>query len=165
MIGKTLQLLRKNVSVLLVYAIYMLAVALVLIVLYPKDMNSFVTSSPYYFDFAGYIGAMLKILLASVIMFFVSILFFSGYGNMVTEALRQEKTSISSFLPGIKKYFVRVLLASLLMVALAIGVSIVISMILIPLTLIAAFSGVIMGLMVSLIMVILTILAIMHPFK
>jgi hypothetical protein len=146
----------------MIYAIYMVAIALVMIILYPKNMNQFVNANPFYFDFAGYISAMLRILISSVIMFFLSMLFFSGYGNMITEAIKQEKTSVSSFLPGIQKYFVRVLLSFLLLTAFAIGASIVLSIILIPITLFAAIGGMFIGIIASLVSIIL--MALVIPF-
>jgi len=62
----------------------------------------------------------------------LSITFISGFGLMIKEAVITGKTSINSFLPGFKKYFVRILLMSLLLFAFAIGFSIVISIITIP---------------------------------
>lgn len=162
MIGRTIQLFRKNVSILTFYAVYMLVMFLIIIALYPKDLNYFTNLDPYNFDYVAYISMMVKILLASVFMFFLGILFFAGYGNMITEAVLQERTSAASFIPGIKKYFVRVLLASLLMVAFSIGASIVLSMILIPITILAVMNGSAMGLMISFLSMIVIMLVI--PF-
>lgn len=139
MIKKSIQLLRNNPVMILLYAGYMLFTLLIVFFLYPTNMNQF--SNPYTFDFGEYIMVMTKMMLASLLMGAGGLVFMSGYAGMLVEAMFTGKTSIASFVPCVKKYFVRILLAGLLLAAMAIGFSILLALITIPFTMMAVMSG------------------------
>lgn len=141
MVSKSIDILKKNSVLILFYAAYMVAMFLIVFMLYPKDMSQFSNTDPATFDFAIFRNIMLKMLLASLLMGIAGLSFFSGFGSMISEAVLNGKTFAASFLPGLKKFFVRVLLATLLLSAFYIGFSIVLSIILIPITIITVISG------------------------
>lgn len=158
MVVKSLNLLKKNSVIILFYAAYMVVMYLIVFMLYPKDMTQFMNVDPNNFDFAAYFIMMTKLFIALILMGVLGILFLSGFGSMISEAVVKGKTSANSFLPGLKKYFVRVLLSSLLLVAFSIGLTIVLSIIAIPLTFLAILSGnmmnsIIIGIFTSMIVI------------
>jgi len=133
MIKKSINLLKSNSSILIFYAAFYAITLLILFLLYPRNLNSFININTFY-PFV-YMIAILKICVAMVLIYGLSITFISGFGLMIKEAVITGKTSTSSFLPGLKKYFVRILLMSLLLFAFAIGFSFAISIITIPIML------------------------------
>lgn len=153
MVVKSLNLLKKNSVLILFYAAYMVVMYFIVFMLYPKDMSQFSNANPNNFDFTAYFIVMTKLLIALLLMGVLGILFLSGFGNMNSEAVLKGKTSANSFLPGLKKFFVRVLLSSLLLAAFSIGLTIVLSIIAIPFTIFAVLSG---NMMNSIIIVIFT---------
>ena len=162
MIKKSLHLLKNNTVIILFYAIYLVVMFLIVFTLYPKDMNQFNSMNPNSFDFAAYFNAMAKIFFASILMYACGILFLSGFGCMISEVVLEGKTKATSFLPGISKFFVRVLLASLLLIAFYIGFSIVLSIIIIPITFIMLAYGNMATLIITLIAAVAVIFTI--PF-
>jgi len=141
MFKKSINLLKKNPVIILLYAAYMVIMFLIIFILFPKDLSQFNNPDPATFNFVAYGIIMMKMLLASFIMFLLGLLFLAGYGNMISEAVIQGETSIASFLPGLQKFFVRILLAMLLLAAFAIGFSIVLSLIIILFTVFLAING------------------------
>lgn len=139
MIKKSIQLLKNNPVLILLYAGYTLFTLFIVLFLYPTNINQF--SNPYSFDFREYIMAMTRMMLAILIMGAGGLVFMTGYVGMLVEAMFTGKTSSASFFPSIKKYFVRILLAALLLVAMAIGFSIVVALITIPFTMMAIMNG------------------------
>src|SRR5690554_937203 len=120
MLSKTLNILKNNPILILSYFAY---IVIVLIVTSGALPNYF-TEDP------------VKILISTIIftafillLCVVGFLFTTGYGSMVSEAVKTGKTSLSSLFPGIKKYFVRILVATLLMFVAYMAVSIIFSLI------------------------------------
>lgn len=166
MLKKSINLLKNNSILILLYFAYIVISFLILYVLYPKDMSQFNSLNPSGFDFAAYIVMMIKMLIASLLSGVLGLLFLSGFGSMLSEAIKKGKTSISSFLPGIQRYFVRILLAMLLLLAFSIGFSIVISIIIIPITLFLVIAESTSITMVSLVTMAITMVVIVFicPF-
>ncbi len=162
MIKKSIKLLKENNSIILVYFIFFAITALIYFSLYPHNMYDYIQGES--FDIAGYMFAMMKMLIASLLMCGLSLLFISGYGNMMAEAIDYGKTSLKSFFPGIKKFFVRVLLMALLSGAIVFGFSIIIGIVSVLFAfMMLALSGgdniLIVSIVIMLITVILLILA------
>jgi hypothetical protein len=141
MLKKSINLLKRNPSIIILYVGYLVVMFLIVFALYPRDMSQFYNTNPTNFDFIAYGITMMKLLTALALISILGLLFFAGYGNMITEAVVQGKTSINSFLPGLKKYFVRVLLAMLLLIAFSVGISVVLSIMIVPVTLIMMVHG------------------------
>jgi flagellar biosynthesis protein FlhB len=92
-----------------------------------------------------FLYSAVKILIFAFIMFAYSVVFVSGFGSMVAEAISEGKTTISGFFTGIKKNFVRTLLFILLLMAFSFGVGIVLGMISLPFTIISSMNNAING--------------------
>ena len=68
-------------------------------------------------------------------------LFFIGYSYMISEIIKKGKTKAKDIFIGIKKFFVRMLLASLLMAAVFFVVGIIIQIIMLPINMAIIFSS------------------------
>lgn len=88
----------------------------------------------------------------------------SGFGNMISETVINGETSAASFLPGLKKYFARVLLASLLLIAFCIGFSSALSIIIIPITVLCVINGSINSLNVIIVLIEVVAVTLVIPF-
>jgi hypothetical protein len=134
-----------------------------MLLLYPKDFRQYYDASDSAYSLLYYLFTMVKMMFAVVLICGLGLVFFSGFGNMITEAVINGTTSAGSFIPGIKKYFGRIFLSTLLLFAFYIGFTIVITIIIIPLTIIAVMMGNIMiTIVASLIMGLVVIFAL--PF-
>ncbi len=158
MIKKCLDLLENNPVIIGFYVIYELLVMLILLLLYPTNLNQFMNSVS--FDFAAYFMMMMKLLTAIGLMFLLSILFMSGFGHMISEAVVQGKTSAQAFIEGINRFFVRFLLLTLLGTAVTFAFSMIITIILIPITMLQVMSGGTSGLEYMSLFIVLLILII-----
>jgi hypothetical protein len=166
MLKKSIDLLKKNPIIIMLYAAYMVVMFLIIFILYPKDLSQFNNPDPATFEIIAYGIVMMKMLIASLIMFLLGLFFMAGYGNLISEAVTHGETSITSFLPGLRKFFVRVLLAMLLLAAFAIGLSIVLSLIIIPITVFLAINGSTSIYMVSIISTLISLILVVFssPF-
>lgn len=136
MVKKSFNVLKNNPILVLYYAVYLIISFLIMFLIYPNNLSQFTnTDNMADFNFAAYISAMSRILLASLIVYIIGLVFISGFGNMIKEAVLQEKVPGAAFLSGIKKFFVRNLLATLLLLAFSIGYSIIVSILVIIITL------------------------------
>lgn len=142
MLKKSFLILKNNPVLILLYLGSMLLIYLIMYGLYPHDYNQMSQTYVTSFDFAEYMITMLKMMLAALLMSVVSLLFYSGFGFMMNEAVITGKTNISSMPTGIKKFTIRILLAYLLYMAFAIGFSIVIGITMIPFIILATVKGV-----------------------
>lgn len=134
MLKKTLQTLRKNPIIIGLYCFLLLV-----------GVGGFILVFPYYnklVDFADKVNKnsdyyntltsqnMAEITLSSLIVLLFTlfilaftVVYFSGFGNVLSQAVCDGKTSLKAFFQGIKKYFVKILLASLLFIAISFGFS------------------------------------------
>jgi len=139
---KTFKLIKENPVIILFYTAYLLVIMFIILLFYPKNLNQ-LGSYAYYdsFNLATYFMAMIKLLMAVLLMVIVQLLFIPGFNYLITEAIRKGKTSAEDFFPGLKKFFVRTLLAMLLLTAFGIGFVLVASIITIPFTILLMLSG------------------------
>lgn len=162
MFSRSIQLLKKNPVIIVIYAANLLIMFLIMLLLYPKNMNQFDMNNAANIDFAAFGTAILKMLISVLIMGVLGLIFYAGFGYMMAEAVSKDKTSINSFLPGLKKYLGRVLLMCLLMFAMYMGISIVLSMLIIPFTIMMVINGNESGMVIALIPSIIVVFTI--PF-
>jgi hypothetical protein len=104
-----------------------------------------------------------KILLAGFLMFVIGLFYLSGYGNVIRVAVVTGKASASSFLAGIKHFFVRVLLCVLLIVAIVIVGSVLLGLISIPFTILVVMSGNSSPMVFMIIVMVVTFLIVLIP--
>ena len=126
MLKKAINLLKTNPVLILFYAAVEVIIFLILFTMYPNSMKDFGITEGTMIDFSAYFMTLGKMLLAVLFLSVIGIIFNSGYGYMTAEAVYNGKTSAQSFLKGVKKYGVRVLLTTLLLTAMSFGVSIII---------------------------------------
>lgn len=164
MLKRIFNVLKNNSSIVLLYLAYQVIAFLILILLYPNNVSEFVNE--YSFDFIAFFGVMSKMLLATVIIEILGMLISSGWGNMLTEAIRMGKTTIKSFLPGVRIYFTRILLSTLLLNGVYILISILLGVVasVVIFALIMTGTAVSMGWSMLLILVMVIILMIPMPF-
>ena len=141
MLKKSFQVLKNNPIIILFYGVYFVIMFLILFTLYPHDLSQFSTTNLEQFNFTEYIIMMIKMLTAAGLISVLGIVFFSGFGYMISEAVRTGKTSKNSLLQGIKKFILRTLVAALLLFTMTMGVSIIMSIITIPITMWQVFTG------------------------
>jgi len=139
MIKKSIKLLKENPVLILFYLIYMAIAFTILFLLYPHHINQRISTSNL--DLVAYAITMIKMLIALGLIAALGIVFISGFGNMLREAVINGTTSKSSFFPGVKRFFVRSLLAAFLYFGFAIVLGIVMSIITIPITITQVLNG------------------------
>ncbi|MCX7709243.1 MAG: hypothetical protein N2484_05275 [Clostridia bacterium] len=133
MIAKALESLKKNPVVVVFYVLYLMVVFAITYVFFANNLGA----NP---DPAAAFSVLGKILLGALIMGVIGIVFFAGYGKMAADAVTLGETSTAAFGEGVKKFFVRVLLAALLLFAFYLGFSIVIGIIMIPFSIMFAMN-------------------------
>lgn len=166
MIKKSIHILKNNSSLILLFVAYQVIAFSIMFLLYPSNFNEFMNTSTNAFNFIAYFTAMAKMLIAALLVGILGILFLSGYGNMLSEAVITGKTVMKSFLTGIQKYFVRTLLSALLMYAISMVVSILVGFIMFAVIFSVIFSGStnITGLSIVIILIITVIMTLPLPF-
>jgi len=162
MIKKTLATIKNNPIIFVLMVVFMLLMA-VLSIPVISETNKMTANYSNIYNFSNinpdiyrrdmsvvniYMQRMLeiriscmKILLYSLVLLFLQICFISGYGNMVEAAMKEGKASMKIFFYGIRKFLGKVLLSALLLAAIIIGFSVLVSLITIPLTIISVLSG------------------------
>lgn len=163
MLKKSFNLIKKNPVILLLYFVYMVIAFSILFLLYPKDFSQIAYTEAGVFSMSTYMLMMGKIMLAALLVSLLGLLFLSGYGNMIRNAILNEKTSVAVFIPGVKKYFVRLLLSMLLLMAFAIGASVILSILTIPITVMLTLNGSASVGMISVVIVLLSFVIILIP--
>jgi hypothetical protein len=83
-------------------------------------------------DLVELLLASVKLLIFALVMAVTGLLFFAGYGNMLSRAAAGEKASAASFVEGLKKYILKLLLAGLLLTAIVVVYSMALSVLLVP---------------------------------
>lgn len=141
MLKKTFQIIKSNPIIIILYAAYLALTVLIMLLLYPRSFGQETYMREGMIDFSLYMMVMGKILLAAFLMFIIGLFYISGYGNMLRVAVTTGKTSITSFLTGVKRFFVRVLLCALLIFAMVIIASVLLGVISIPFTIFAVLNG------------------------
>ena len=141
MLKRALQLLKRNPVIILIYAGYMLLSLLLMLLLYPKNIQQFMFDTQGMFSMSAYLSGLGKLFLAVILIFLSGLFFLSGFGNMLREAVFSGRTSGAAFLAGIRLYFVRILLMMLLMTGFAFGASLLIGIITVPITVMTIMSG------------------------
>lgn len=163
MLKRALLLLKRNPVIVLFYAGYMILDVLILLLLYPKDINQIMFDAEGLFSISAYLTGMGKLLLAIFLLFLLSLIFLSGFGNLVREAVFSGRTSSAAFRTGIKSYFVRILLMMLLIIAFAFGGSLLIGIITIPITILSVMGGASSAYSTTLIIMGITMLLLLIP--
>lgn len=133
MLKKSIELLKNNPVLIFTYGTFSLIMFLLVLLRQPSDLIGLSNGHIERFDMRSYFITINLILLAAILIYGLSLLFISGYGNMMREAIINGKTTIKDFMPGIARYFGRVILMSLLLIAFSIGISLVLSIIMVPL--------------------------------
>jgi len=163
MLKKTFQIIKSNPIIILFYAAYLVITVLIMLLLYPRSIGQETYLQNGMFDFSLYMIIMGKILLAAFLMFVIGLFFVSGFGNMIRAAVISGKTQVSSFLTGIKLFFVRILLSVLLIFAIVLAASVLLGVISIPFTMIAVMNGVSSPITFVMIIMAITLLLILIP--
>lgn len=136
MIKKSLTILKNNPVLILLYTAFLVVSLVIILLLYPKDMGMYLNMDS--FNLYSYLVMMVKMLYAIFLLYVLGFVFIVGYGSMLAEAVITGKTYVASFFSGLKKFFVRMLLAVLLYLAMAIGFSTICSTVSIPFIMISA---------------------------
>jgi hypothetical protein len=136
MLKKSLTVLKNNPVLILLYAAFVVVSTMILFFLYPRDMGRYLNVES--FNLYSYMVMMVKMLYAIFLLSVLGFVFIVGYGSMVAEAVMMGRTSAKSFFTGLKKFFVRMLLAMLLYYAMAIGFSTIFSTVSMPFIIISA---------------------------
>ncbi len=148
MVKKTLQLLKQNPVLVLLYLGVQVITQLIMFLLYPKTMSDFgITENA--FDFQLYFLTLGKLLIVIIVVYIIGLLFYSGYGNMLREAILRGKAGWKAFGDGIASFFVRILLSSLLLGAMAVGASIPMMIIAIPIAVGTTLNGSMDGIIIT----------------
>lgn len=166
MLKKTMQLIKSNPIIIIFYVVYLTISLLLMLSLYPKSFGVDTYTKNGMFDYSLYLVTMRNILIAVLLIFILSLFCISGYCNMLREAIFTGKTRASSFLTGIKKYFGRVFLFVLLTAAIVIVFSVLVGLLSIPFTIMAATSGTfsIYTMTIVIMLVTLVLVLILTPF-
>lgn len=152
MVKKTIDTIKSNPMIFIVMFVYVLLIAVLSIPIISEtnkttDNYANITSfSRIYPDiYARRMSEIMlscsKIIFYSLMLLLLRICFISGYGNMVEAAMNEGKASLKIFFYGFRKFFGKVILSALLLVAVTIGFGIVVLLITIPLTIIGVLSG------------------------
>ena len=132
MIKKAFAVIKNNPVLVVMYLVYMVIMVVGMYIVLP---NGVVQSNKPQIMMAQ-IG---KLYLFLGVIGLIGMLFISGAGAMLSEAVINGKTSISSFLPGVKKFFGRIFRAALLLLGIVMGATIVLSIaVTIPIALFSA---------------------------
>lgn len=157
MFKNVLNLLKNNPVIIAFHLMYELLILLIVLLLYPNNINQFGVYGN--FNFAVYFMTMGKLFAACGFIFILSLLFMPGFGHMLSEGVTRGKTSVQAFVEGINRFFVRMLLLTLLGMAAAIAFSIIISIIIVPVTIFLTLGGGVAGVQsMSVVIMILTLI-------
>lgn len=133
MIGKALTLLKTNPVIILFYIIYTVITSVFLIVLIPGKIDQT--------DIVDLLLAAAGIMLSAFFVGIIGLVFLSGFGHMLAEAVTTGKTSLRSFFPGIKRFIIKLLLTFLLFLAIYVAYTIILSIAFVPVMLLLAMGN------------------------
>ena len=140
MVSKALIVLKNNPVIVVLYFAYTLIMTIWVLLFSPTNFSSSQMSDPR--QVQSFLLQMLIYYVSLGIIGLIGLIFLSGFGHMITEAVQLGKTSITSFIPGIKKFFKRILLSALLLCSFLFGFSMVISMlVMIPIVFMTLANG------------------------
>jgi hypothetical protein len=163
MLKKTIQLIKSNPIIIIFYVVYLAISVLLMLALYPKSFSIDTYTKNGMFDYNLYLITMRNILIAVLLIFILSLFYISGYCNMLREAIFTGKTRASSFLTGIKMYFGRVFLFVLLTAAIVIVFSVLVGLLSIPFTIMAATSGTFSIYTMTMVIMLVTLVLVLIP--
>lgn len=163
MLKKTMQLMKNNPLIIVCYAIYLAVNILLIFLLYPKSFGMETYTQTGTFDYSLYMVTMRNMLIAVLLIFILSLFFIAGYGSMTREAVISGKTKLFYFLDGIKNYFGRVILSALLIAAFAIVSSIILGLLSLPFTIMAAVNDINSIYTITMVIMVVTLILILIP--
>ncbi len=163
MTKKTLQLIKNNPVIIMSYVAYMVISLLFIFFLYPNNLGSDSYMRDGVLDYSLYLATMRNLLIALLLIFILSLLFLSGYCNMIKEAVLNGKTKLSHFVVGIKNYFPRVLLCMLLMLAIIILGAVLFGILSVAFTILASTTVSLSLFTLTLIIMLVTLLLVLIP--
>ncbi len=164
MLKKAMQLIKSNPIIIIFYAVYLAINILLMLLLYPKSFGIDTYTQQGAFDYSLYLVTMRNLVIALLLIFGISLFYISGFSNMIKEAIFAGRTKASSFLTGIKLFFGRVVLFILLTIVFAVALSVLLGILSIPLTIIAATNGSLYTMTLIIILVTLILVLIPAPF-
>lgn len=151
MLKKAFAILKNNPMLLILLILAILACATVTILLMPEMRNTLqlskgiaknpAGSAADFSQMSSMLLSLLKIYLVILVLGILGLVFLSGYGNMLAAAVNGGKASFRVFLHGIRRLFGKVFLSALLLIAIIMGVSIVISIGTVPFTIAGLTAG------------------------
>ncbi len=180
MLKKSLLMLKNNPLLILMFLLAILIYLIPMFLFMPAikkiiDISKEITenpSNPSAVDLKqmiAMISSIMKLYLFIFILGILSLLYISGYGNMLAAAVNDGKASFKIFTFGIRKYFGKIILSALLFAAISIGFAIVISICTLPFT----FAGIaannfdpekISAMQIIIQIIVLTISVFLYPF-
>jgi hypothetical protein len=163
MLKKTMQLIKSNPIIIIFYVVYLAISVLLMLALYPKSFGVDTYTKNGMFDYSLYLVTMRNILIAVFILFILSLFYISGFYNMLREAIFTGKTKASSFLSGIKIYFGRVFLSVLLTIVIVVVFSILLGILSIPFTIMAATTGNVSIYAMTMVIMLVTLVLVLVP--
>ncbi len=163
-VKKTMQLIKSNPIIIIFYAVYLTISILPMLLIYPKSFGVDTYTKNGMFDYSLYLVTMRNILIALLLIFVLSLFYIPGYSNMIKEAIFTGKTKASSFLSGIKMFFGRVFLFVLLTIVFAVALSVLLGILSIPFTIMAATNGSMYAMTLIIMLVTLMLVLIPAPF-
>ena len=163
MLKKTIQLIKSNPIISIFYAVYLAITILFMLLIYPKSIGVDTYTKNGIFDYSLYLTTVRNMLIALLLIFITGLFYISGFCNMIREAIFTGKTKASSFVSGIKMYFGRVFLFVLLTIVIVIAFSVLVGMISIPFTIMAATSGTVSIYAMTMVIMLITLILVLIP--
>ena len=163
MLKKTIQLIKGNPFIIMFYMIYLAITILFMVLIYPKSFGVGSYTQNGIFDYSLYLTTVRNMLIVLLLIFITSLFYISGFCNMIREAIFTGKTRASSFISGIKIYFGRVCLFVLLTIVIVIFYSVLVGMLSIPFTIMAATKGTISIYAMILVIMLATLILVLIP--
>lgn len=125
MIKRSIHILKTNPIIVLIFSVYIIITILFIHIFYTDNLSpSFKLNR----DLSKMI-ILIKTHLGLGLNFILGITFMSGFGYMLTEAIKTGRTKVTSFFAGITNFFLRILLVGLLLIDFGVGLSILISIV------------------------------------
>lgn len=107
MLRKTFQLLINNPSIIILQMVYIVSLFLNSFLFYSIKLSEISSNIEYF------LGA--KFIFSTVLGLLLGVVFISGFGNAFTKAITSSKCDFKAFFVGIKKYFMKSMLSTLVL--------------------------------------------------
>jgi hypothetical protein len=145
MLKKSLEMLKSNPLLILLFLFAILAGAIPMLLMMPDmkkiiDISKGITenpSNPPMMDLpqmTTLILSTMKMYLFILVLGILGLIFVAGYGNMLAAAVNDGKASFKIFVFGIRRFLGKIILSALLLVAIGFGLGIVVSIFTVPFT-------------------------------